>query len=80
MKSGDSVTLRLLARPDILIRLIYLKFSINPPPNHVQDTAIGDKIIPAGANVMYNTFTLHMDKKCWGDPENFRQYYYSDIM
>ena len=43
------------------------------PEFFFQDIVIGDTTIPAGASVMYNTFTLHMDKKHWGDPEIFRQ-------
>ena len=43
------------------------------PEFFFQDIVIGDITIPAGASVMYNTFTLHMDKKHWGDPEIFRQ-------
>ena len=48
-------------------------FLFQSPEFFFQDIAIGDTTIPAGASVMYNTFTLHMDKKHWGDPEIFRQ-------
>ena len=42
------------------------------PPRHAhQETRLGDKVIPAGAQVMYNTYCLHMDRS-WGDPEVFR--------
>jgi len=76
--SGDIVTMKdkaQLSYVEATISEVWRFCNIAPfgPPRHPhQDTAIGDKIIPAGANVMYNTFTLHMDKKCWGDPEIFR--------
>ena len=42
------------------------------PPRHAhQDTRLGDKVIPEGAQVFYNTYSLHMDP-VWGDPEVFR--------
>ena len=42
------------------------------PPRHAhQDTRLGDKVIPEGAQVFYNTYGLHMDP-VWGDPEVFR--------
>ena len=46
--------------------------AFGPPRYAHQDTAVGDQVIPAGAAVLYNTFTLHMDKHHWGDPEIFR--------
>merc|ERR1719422_652527 len=43
------------------------------PPRHAhQDVPVGDMVIPEGASIMYNTYTLHMDKDYWGDPEIFR--------
>merc|ERR1712227_363832 len=43
-----------------------------PPRYAHQDVPVGDVVIPAGATIMYNTYTLHMDKDYWGDPEVFR--------
>ena len=45
---------------------------IGPPRLAHSDTQVGEFIIPAGANIMYNCYTLHTDKKHWGDPEVFR--------
>ena len=45
---------------------------IGPPRLAHTDTPLGEYIIPAGANIMYNCYTLHMDKNHWGDPEAFR--------
>ena len=36
------------------------------------DTPVGDYVIPAGAQILYNCYPLHMDKQYWGDPESFR--------
>ncbi len=33
---------------------------------------VGDYMIPEGAMLMYNTYSLHMDPAHWKDPENFR--------
>ena len=45
---------------------------IGPPRYAHQDVPLADMVIPAGASVMYNTYSLHMDKDYWGDPEIFR--------
>ena len=47
--------------------------SSQSPELFFQDSVIGDTTIPAGVSVMYNTFSLHMDKQHWIDPEIFRQ-------
>ena len=43
-----------------------------PPRVAHKETTVGSTTIPAGALVMYNTYSLHMDKAHWGDPEVFR--------
>jgi len=43
-----------------------------PPRLATKDTPLKSTTIPAGTLVMYNTYTLHMDEKYWGDPHVFR--------
>jgi len=37
-----------------------------------KEVKVGDYMIPEGAMLMYNTYSLHMDPAHWKDPENFR--------
>ena len=43
-----------------------------PPRLAHKDTHLKSTTVPAGSIIMYNTFSLHMDKDHWGDPEVFR--------
>jgi len=43
------------------------------PPRHVyKEVQIGNYKVPKNTGVMYNTHTLSMDEKYWGDPHLFR--------
>ena len=77
LEGEEMVTLRhrgRLAYVEATMSEVWRTCNIAPfgPPRHAhQETRLGDKMIPAGAQVMYNTFSLHMDP-VWGDPEQFR--------
>jgi len=43
-----------------------------PPREGLVDVKLGDYTIPAGTQVMYNTYSMHMDRDIWGDPQEFR--------
>ena len=45
---------------------------IGPPRLAHMNTTVDGFTIPAGANIMYNCYTLHYDEKHWGDPDSFR--------
>lgn len=42
------------------------------PHKALRDTMLQGHRIPAGATVMNNLYSIHMDKDYWGDPEIFR--------
>ena len=43
-----------------------------PPRKIRKDLTLGEYIIPEGNFITYNTYSIHMDGKHWGDPEQFR--------
>lgn len=45
---------------------------LSPPRTAKVPVKFGKYTIPAHTLVIYNTYTLNMDKQLWGDPENFR--------
>merc|ERR1719222_489769 len=43
-----------------------------PPRTIYKEVQIGNYVVPKNTGIMYNTHTLHMDEKYWGDPLLFR--------